>query len=146
MYYGIGCEPHTFKEIGAEIGLTVTRIQQIVAKSERKLKKLCRRLRPENAEKLRREEQAFKAECAERQNRNEPRYQYVWNNFERQTPSRGWLGASEPRQEDQVEQMKWRLRMLSREQLFYLKDWLIENKLDLMLKEFGFEFNGGKHA
>jgi hypothetical protein len=48
LYFGIGCEPHTFREVGEKIGITFERVRQIICNGERKLKsRLWKKLRPE---------------------------------------------------------------------------------------------------
>jgi RNA polymerase sigma factor (sigma-70 family) len=55
MYYGIGCEPHTYEEIGELFDVTRERVRQIIGKGLRALKHPYRakQLRPELYEKER---------------------------------------------------------------------------------------------
>ena len=55
MYYGIGCEPHTYEEIGEQFDVTRERVRQIIGKGLRALKHPFRakQLRPELYEKER---------------------------------------------------------------------------------------------
>jgi hypothetical protein len=176
LKYGIGCEPHTLDQVGEQLGIHKERVRQLIVKAELKLKAhLLRKLRPERyrregAERIRRlrEEQARQAEWAaeraaevERQAElravvipvrvETTRWRYPVPPAYEARPYDPWASLErgfhlERHEASQVADMKRRLGSMTPAQLARLRDYVIENNLELMMKTFALELDGDNDA
>ncbi|RPI36051.1 MAG: hypothetical protein EHM67_13100 [Hyphomicrobiaceae bacterium] len=150
MYYGLGvCEPHTLDQVGEKIGVGKERVRQMIARGERKLtRRLKKKLRPEvhraeSAERTRllRQQRAHEAEAeAEAVQRKRAAAAAVHTTTVSVRVEVGSTWGQAPL--SNVDLMRLRIRSMDEERLRYLRDWVIENKLNLMLEAFDAELNG----